>query len=327
MTTIELWNGLTMPRLGMGCWAIGGAVARDGQQLGWGETDDRDSIAAIRRAVDLGIHYFDTADAYGAGHSEQVLAEALDGIGERIVVSTKFGNTFDPDTSELTGASDSPDYVRTAIEGSLRRLRRDRLDLVFLHLNRHPVDKSVPIFEMLAELLHEGKVGAFGWSTDDVAGAAAFADMEGFAAVQHDMNLFQPAAEMLNLVADKHLVAMARQPLAMGLLTGKFRPGETRFAEDDIRAKSPEWMSYFADGAPNPELLGKVEAVRDLLTSGGRTVAQGALAWIWAKSPHVIPIPGFRNVAQVEANAGALDKGPLAADITTQIDKVLAGMN
>ena len=324
MTTITLWNGRKIPRLGMGCWAIGGPFWAGDQALGWGEVDDQESIAAIRRAIDLGVRYFDTADIYGAGHSEEVLSQALSDVGDEIIVSTKFGNTFDPKTRQVTGSADSADCVRQAVEGSLQRLGRERLDLVLFHLNDHPVERSAAVFETLSQLRGEGKIDAFGWSTDDVASAAAFADMDGFECVQHDLNLFRPAAEMLALTAGRNLVSIARQPLAMGLLTGKFRPGGRGFAETDIRAGGPDWLTYFVDGRPNPELLQALETVRGLLTSGGRTVAQGALGWIWARSPRVIPIPGFRNSRQVEDNARALEKGPLAPEIVSEIDRVLA---
>lgn len=324
MTTIELWNGRTIPRIGMGCWAIGGTMRSGDQQTGWGDVDDDASVAAIHQAIDLGVRYFDTADAYGAGHSEQVLARALRGVGDDILVSTKFGNTFDAAARTLTGPSDDPAYVRSAIEASLHRLGRERLDLVFFHLNGHPVEKSEPVFETLADLRRAGKIDAFGWSTDDVGGAEAFADMEGFVAVQHDMNMFRPADDMQTLITGKRLIGVARQPLAMGLLTGKFRPGERRFAKNDIRADGPAWLAYFRDGAPDPQLLAKLKAVRELLTSNGRTVAQGALGWIWARAPRVIPIPGFRTVEQVEMNAGALAKGPLPASVMAEIDALLA---
>ncbi len=324
MTTIELWNGRTIPRIGMGCWAIGGTMRSGDQQTGWGDVDDDASVAAIHRAIDLGVRYFDTADAYGAGHSEEVLSRALRGVGDDILVSTKFGATFDAATRTLTGPSDDPAYVRSAIEASLRRLGRERLDLVFFHLNGHPVEKSRPVFETLADLRRAGKIDAFGWSTDDVGGAEAFADMEGFVAVQHDMNMFRPADDMQTLITGKGLIGVARQPLAMGLLTGKFRSGERRFAKNDIRADGPDWLTYFRDGAPDPQLLAKLEAVRELLTSDGRTVVQGALGWIWARAPRVIPIPGFRTVEQVEMNAGALAKGPLPASVMAEIDALLA---
>lgn len=306
----------------MGCWAIGGQLWADEQALGWGDVDDRESIAAIRRALELGIRCFDTANVYGAGHSETVLAEALGSSADNVLVSTKFGNGFDPQTKQITGSVDDPVGIRAAIEASLTRLKRDRLDLVYFHINEHPVNAAEPVFETLAQLRHEGKIDVFGWSTDDPKKVEHFASMDGFAFVQHNMNLFQPAQAMLPVLDQYSLTSMARQPLAMGLLSGKFKAGQKAFEPSDIRANGPEWLSYFVDGKPNAEMLGTLEAIRELLMSDGRTVTQGALAWIWAKSPHVIPIPGFRTVRQVEENAGALEKGPLPASIIDQIDEL-----
>ena len=325
MTDITLWNGKTIPRLGMGCWAIGGEFWAGDQALGWGKVNDDESIAAIRRAVELGIRCFDTANVYGCGHSEEILAEALSVFDDDIVVSTKLGNGFDVASKQAGGIVDDPAGVRAAIDASLKRLRRERIDLVFFHINEHPVEASQVVFETLAALRREGKVDAFGWSTDDPESAAHFADMDGFKAIQHDMNLFTPANSMLPVLDAHDLCSMARQPLAMGLLSGRFKPGQKSFETADIRADGPQWLSYFVDGAPNPTMLEKVEAMRALLASDGRSVAQGALAWIWAKSPRVIPIPGFRTVQQVEQNAGALDKGPLPSETVRAIDDLVAG--
>jgi aryl-alcohol dehydrogenase-like predicted oxidoreductase len=125
-------------------------------------------------------------------------------------------------------------------------------------------------------------------------------------------------------VCEKHdLAAVIRGPLAMGLLTDKYT-AETSPAVDDVRgAKSPDWIKYFKEGRPNPEWLSKRDAVREILRSGGRTVAQGALAWLWARSPMTVPIPGFRTAAQVEENAGAMAFGPLTAGQMDEIDRIL----
>lgn len=323
MTDIKLWNGHTIPRLGMGCWAIGGKFWTGEQALGWGDVDDTESMAAIRRALELGVRCFDTADVYGCGHSETVLAEALGASANDVLVSTKFGNRFDPKTRQMAGIVSEPADIRTAIEASLGRLRRDRIDLVFFHVNEHPTQSADAVFETLAALRQEGKIDVFGWSTDNPQSVAHFAGMEGFAFVQHNMNLFKPTKEMLSTLEEHSLFSMARQPLAMGLLSGKFSVGQATFQTSDIRATGPQWQSYFVDGKPNPQLLEKIAAIRELLMSDGRTVAQGALAWIWAKSPRVIPIPGFRTVRQVEDNAGALQKGPLAQATASEIDRLI----
>ncbi len=323
MTSIRLWNDLEIPRLGMGTWTIGGQFWSGEQALGWGEVDDRESIAAIRKAVDLGIRYFDTADVYGCGHAEELLAEALGAAGKDILISTKFGNMFDVASRQLTGPGTSATYIRSAIEASLRRLHREQIDLVFFHLNEHPIDQAQSVFATLSDLRKEGKISAFGWSTDFVERAEAFAGTDGFVAVQHDMNLFRPADKMGDLANRTNMISVARQPLAMGLLGGKFTSAKAGFSKSDIRADGPEWLSYFVGGAAHPDMLEKIEAIRELLTSKERTLAQGALAWIWAKSPRTIPIPGFRTLSQVEDNARALEKGPLPAETIAEIDRLV----
>ncbi len=315
---------MTIPRLGMGCWAIGGHFWFGDQPLGWGDVDDAESIAAVRRAVELGIRCFDTADVYGCGHSEKVLAEALSPFSETILVSTKIGNRFDESSRQMSGTVDDAAGVRGAVDASLRRLRRDRLDLVFFHVNEHPLDASEVIFDTLQELRREGKVAAFGWSTDDPVRMERFAALDGLTCVQHNMNLFVPASDVPPLLEKCDLFAMARQPLAMGLLSGKFGPGRHDFQSSDIRASGPEWQTYFHGGVPDRQKLDAIEAIRELLTADGRTVAQGALAWIWAKSPRIIPIPGFRTLAQVEDNAGALEKGPLSSAAVEEIDRLVS---
>jgi aryl-alcohol dehydrogenase-like predicted oxidoreductase len=138
------------------------------------------------------------------------------------------------------------------------------------------------------------------------------------------LNVFESNPEVLAICEKYDLAAINRGPLAMGLLTGKYTP-ETKPSADDVRGvKSPEWMKYFKNGRPNPEFLEKRDAVRDVLTSGGRTVAQGALAWLWARSSKTIPIPGFRTVAQVEENSRAMEFGPLTAAQMQEIDAILS---
>ncbi|NNH33943.1 aldo/keto reductase, partial [Rhizobium sp. SEMIA 4085] len=170
----------------------------------------------------------------------------------------------------------------------------------------------------------EGKIDAFGWSTDFPDRAARHAGCKGFVSIQHTMNVFEPVPAMIDVVEKNGLLSINRGPLAMGLLSGKFTPQKTVGAKD-VRATSLDWMVYFKDGRIAPEFAARLEAVRDLLTTGGRTLTQGALAWLWARSPRTLPIPGFRTVAQVEENAGALEKGPLARDMMARIDAALAG--
>ncbi|MEZ2131522.1 MULTISPECIES: aldo/keto reductase [unclassified Sinorhizobium] len=314
--TIRLWTGVTVPRLGMGCWAIGGPYHSGETALSWGRVDDRESHAAIERALDLGIRFFDTASSYGAGHSEQILGAALKNRSD-VVIATKFGNVFDPSTKQALGVNATPAFIRESTEQSLRRLQRDRLDLLQFHLNRYSVEESLAVFDTLDELGHEGKITAYGWSTDDPKGAEVFANRRGFVAVQHNLNVLDPAPEMIALVDRLGLISINRGPLAMGLLSGKF--DHTKLPDNDVRSSDAVWLRYFKDGSVRPEFRRKLDSVRELLRSDGRTLVQGALGWIWATSSRTLPIPGFRNVAQVEENVGALAKGPLSAAVMAEI--------
>ena len=176
---------------------------------------------------------------------------------------------------------------------------------------------------MLDELVDRGQVRAYGWSTDHPERAAAFADASrDVTAIQHDFSVLNDSADVLAVCERQDLASINRGPLAMGLLTGKFTAG-SRLGDDDVRGVAPDWMVYFRDGRPAPELLQRIEAVREVLRSGGRTLAQGALAYLWARSDRTVPIPGCRTVAQVEENAGALAHGPLTTDQATEVDELL----
>ena len=316
-----------MSALGFGCWAIGGEWQDgDGNPLGWGAVDDEESVAAVRRALDLGVTFFDTADTYGAGHSERVLGRALAGRRDEVVIATKWGNVFDADTRTLTGADPRPAYVRRALTGSLARLGTDRIDLYQLHLSDAPLDLAAELRDVCEELVGEGLIRGYAWSTDDPERAAVFAEGAHCAAVQHACNVLQDAPEMLAFCEERGLASINRSPLAMGLLTGKYG-AESRAAAGDIRATPPSWLGWFGEGGePVPRWTARVDAVREILTSGGRTLAQGALGWLWARSPRTVPIPGFRTVAQAEENAGALHHGPLRPGQLAEIDALLAAV-
>ncbi|MBW8724369.1 MAG: aldo/keto reductase [Inquilinus limosus] len=321
---IRLWDGREVPRLGLGCWAIGGPFFAGDTPLGYGTVDDAESIAAIRCAVELGIRFFDTADVYGAGHSEEVLGQALEGR-DQVVIATKLGNRFDPSTKQMTGSiadGDLRQETRGAVEASLRRLRRDRIDLVQLHLNDLAAEPAGEVFDELDRLRAAGIIGAYGWSTDFPDRAAVHAGRPGFVAVQHGMNLFFDAPGLLGVVEAHGLISINRSPLAMGLLTGKFAAGQALPA-DDVRSNTFGWMDYFKGGRVVPGFAERLDRIRHLLTAGGRSPAQGALAWLWAKSPRTLPIPGFRSVAQVLENAGALEKGPLPDDVMAEIERLV----
>jgi aryl-alcohol dehydrogenase-like predicted oxidoreductase len=205
----------------------------------------------------------------------------------------------------------------------LRRLNTDYIDLYQFHDNDFPPDKAAPVRETLERLVEEGKIRAYGWSTDYPVRVEVFAQGSKCAAIQLQLNVLDDNPEVIALCEKYDLAALNRGPLAMGLLTDKYST-ETRLAVDDVRGKkSPEWMKYFKDGKPNAEWLSRRDAVRQILTSNGRSVAQGALAWLWRRSQKTLPIPGFRTVKQVEENAKAMQFGPLTMEQMQAIEKLL----
>jgi aryl-alcohol dehydrogenase-like predicted oxidoreductase len=316
-------SGIKVSALGMGCWAIGGPFWSGNEPHGWGMVDDDESTRAIHCALEHGVTFFDTANVYGAGHSERVLGKALAGHRASVVIATKFNTLFDEETRQVTGQSAEPDSIRAACEDSLRRLNTDVIDLYQFHDNGYPADKATPVRDTLEELVHEGKIRAYGWSTDFPDRAEIFAQGPNCAAIQLQLNVLQDNAPLLALCEKYNLAAINRGPLAMGLLTGKYTAA-TKPGIDDVRgAKSPAWMQYFKDGKPNPEWLAKVQAVREILTQGGRTLSQGALGWLWARSGKTIPIPGFRTVAQVEENSRTLELGPLTMSQFTEVERIM----
>ena len=287
-------------------------VAGD-QPLGYTGIDDAESRRALVRAADLGVTLFDTADAYGAGHSERLLGEAFRNRTD-ILIATKFGNTIDEDTRQLTGQDSSPEYVRQAVRASLRRLQRDAVDLYQLHTPPGTPEQTDEVIAALEDLVHQGLVRWYGISTDDPVAAEAFAAGPHCTAVQLELNVLGGRTPAVEVCARNDLAALGRSPLAMGLLSGRWSAGSAPLPADDVRGTQPEWMKWFADGSPVPEFLERVEAVRDLLTTDGRSLVQGALAWSWAASGLSIPLPGFRTVGHVESTAAAMAHGPLTAE-------------
>jgi aryl-alcohol dehydrogenase-like predicted oxidoreductase len=315
-------SGLTVSALGLGCWAIGGPFWLEGKADGWGDVDDDESVRAIRRALELGVRFFDTADVYGVGHSEAVLGRALAGHRDEVVISTKFGYTFEPGTKHASGTNASAAYVRKACEASLQRLGTDYIDVYHLHIWSLRHEDAEEAAGALDGLRREGMIRAYAWSTDDLNCARLFANRPGCTAIQHDLNVFDDASELIQLCEQNDLASINPTPLAMGLLSGKF-DRNAQLPRDDVRGAGHEWVRYFVDGKPKREFLERLGAVRDILTSNGRTLAQGALAWIWARSDRTIPIPGFKTVTQAEENARALDLGPLTDAQLSEIETLL----
>lgn len=304
-------SDLQVSAIGLGCWAIGGPfdVRTDGYTgpMGWGEIDDDESIRAIHEALDLGVNLFDTASNYGAGHSEEVLGRALEGRREGVVIATKFGSVVDESARAHVGSNADPDFIRESCDTSLRRLRTDVIDLFQFHWGDFDPAGAPEVIEVLEELVAAGKVRWYGWSTDHPDRAAAFAGAPHMTAIQFELNVLRDAPDLLQLCEEHDWAGLIKRPLSGGLLSGKYDATST-FPDDDGR------RSWDLSSAGAAGLLEALERLRPLLSVGGRSMAEGAIAWILARSDRVVPIPGFKTVEQVRANAAALGRGPLTAE-------------
>jgi aryl-alcohol dehydrogenase-like predicted oxidoreductase len=309
--------------LGMGCWAVGGpwTWAQPGQEpypAGWGHTDDQESIRAIHAGLEAGINFFDTAANYGAGHSETVLGQALKGRRDQVVIATKFGHIVNEKEKTVYGDKDLIiQNVRQDVENSLRRLQTDWIDIYQLHEGGFEPEPALELRGVLEKLVQQGKIRWYGWSTDMVDRARVFADGEHCTSIQFRLNAIYDNPEMRQLCADFNLAGINKDPLNKGILTGKFNTTST-FPDNDIRSQ----VSFTEDRMARR--LQTVNSLREVLTSGGRSMAQGALAYIWALDERMVPIPGFKTVKQVQENAAAMQFGPLAPGELAQVKQIVA---
>jgi len=313
--------GKDVSAIGMGCWAIGGPFYAGDAPYGYSNVDDAQSTRTIHAALDAGITLFDTANVYGAGHSERLLGAALKGRQDLTIVS-KLGMAFDEETKQVHGHDADPANVATAIDDSLTRLQRDHIDVMLLHINALPVAQARPIFEAMEAARQAGKIGAFGWSTDFPQSAASMVDMEGFVCIENAMNVFVDVPTIQKTVETHDLISLIRSPLAMGVLTGKYDAG-AMVPTDDVRGVNRDFNDYFQDRKVPQKYLKNIEAIREALQTGGRTLAQGALCWLLAKSEHNLPLPGAKTVAQITENAGAMGFGPLPGHVMDEIERLI----
>jgi aryl-alcohol dehydrogenase-like predicted oxidoreductase len=314
---------LEVSALGMGCWAIGGPwtwaqPGREPYPAGWGNTDDNESIRAIHCALDMSINFFDTAANYGAGHSEVVLGEALKGKRDKVVIATKFGHIINEKEKTVYGDADQIiKNVRNDVENSLSRLQTDTIDIYQLHEGGYDPERALELQKVLEDLVSAGKIRWYGWSTDIVDSARTFASGQHCTSIQFRLNAIYDNPEMRKVCAAFDLAGINKDPLNKGILTGKFNSTST-FPENDIRSR---------EDFSNPEVVKRlkiVDEIREVLTSHGRTMAQGALAYIWALDERMVPIPGFKSVKQVTENADAMEFGPLTEAQVKEIQEVIA---
>jgi aryl-alcohol dehydrogenase-like predicted oxidoreductase len=241
------------------------------------------------------------------------LGRALKGKRENVVIATKFGHIVNEEKKSVYGDPDQIlKNVRTDVENSLRRLQTDYIDIYQLHEGGYDPSKALELQPVLEELVSAGKIRWYGWSTDVVDSARKFADGEHCTSIQFRLNALFDNVPMREVCGNFDLAGINKDPLHKGFLTGKFN-ASTTFPKNDIRSGTD---------FSNPEVLKRLQAVdeiRDILTSSGRTMAQGALAYIWALDERMVPIPGFKSVKQVKDNAGAMAFGPLTDEQMKEI--------
>lgn len=289
---------LRVSEISFGTWAIGGA---------WGKVDDAQSLRALERAMDAGVNFFDTADVYGDGHSERLLAQATKGKEDRIAIATKFcraGDIHDP-------ANYSEETVRQYCENSLRRLNRETIDLYQIHCPPMEILRDGSVFEVLDKLQQEGKVRYYGVSVETVEEGLLCLQNPNVKALQVIFNLFRqkPLTELFPQAHANGTGILVRLPLASGLLTGKFTE-DTTFEEDDHRHFNRDGQQFNVGEtfAGLPFVKG-VQLSRKLrwIAEGRGNMTRASLRWI-LDCPHIsCIIPGFRNTTQVEDNLAALD--------------------
>jgi aryl-alcohol dehydrogenase-like predicted oxidoreductase len=296
-------GALTVSALGLGCM---------GMSFAYGPGDDDESIRVIHRAHELGVTFLDTADLYGWGANEELVGRAVAGRRDDYVIATKFANRQDEQGNRFV--DNRPEYIREAIDASLRRLGTDHVDLYYMH-RRNP---DVPIEESvgaMAELVQAGKVRHLGLSEVSADTLRAAAAVHPIAALQSEWSLFTRGLEDEIVPAARELGVglVPYSPLGRGLLAGALTSTE-ELSEDDFRKQHPRFT-----GENLEHNLALVRRVREVAEQAGATPVQVALAWLLAKGDDIVPIPGTKRVRYLEDNAGAADLD-LGADVIAELD-------
>jgi len=294
-------TGLTVSAVGFGGWAIGGPARLGDAVLGWGPRDDRRALAALETALDCGIDFFETADIYGGGHSEELIGQAFAGKRDRVILATKAGNCMDACGGWVKDFS--AQHLRRALEGSLRRLRTDHVDLFQLHSPREGFLYVEALFETLEGFKAEGKIRHHGISIASLDDGELLAERGWGETLQVPYSMLQREVEerVLPAASTAEMGVIARTPLAGGWLTGKYDE-DTVFHPDD-------WRSRRYPRESRAELVEAVDRLRHL-ERPDRTLSQSAIAFCLQHPAISTVIPGARNPAQVAENAAACDLEP-----------------
>ncbi len=307
-------TGWKVSEVSFGAWAIGGS---------WGDVDDRDSLAALHRAIDLGVNFIDTADVYGDGRSERLVSQVLrDRPGQRIYVATKAGRRLDPHTADGYNRQN----LTAFIDRSLVNLRTDCLDLVQLHCPPTEVFYRPEVFGVLDDLQAAGKISHYGVSVEKVEEALKAIEYPGVKTVQIIFNMFRlrPAELFFGEARSRKVGILARVPLASGMLTGKMTR-QSQFASDDHRNFNRFGEAFDVgetfSGVPFEVGLQAVEELRKLVPQGA-SMAQFALRWILMYDAVTCTIPGAKRPSQAEDNVGAAALPPLATETMSAVAEI-----
>ena len=304
-------TGWQVSDVSFGAWAVGGT---------WGPTDDEESLAAMRRALDLGVNLFDTADVYGDGHSERLIRTLRK--EREFTVLTKAGRRLDPHVAE----GYTPENLERFVDRSRENLGMDTLDLVQLHCPPTPVYYEPEVFGALDDLASRGKLRHWGVSVEKVEEGLKAMDYADCASVQIILNPFRqrPLDGFLSRAQEKNVGVVVRLPLSSGMLTGKLKR-DTEFAPDDHRAFNREGAGFDRgetfSGVPYEVGLDAVEELRPLVPDG-MTMAQFSLRWILDQNGVTCTIPGGKRPSQVEDNVAASDLPPLSAEIHEKVRRI-----